>query len=224
MFKCFNGFYEWVNNNPDKVDPYLCAVYFAILNRANRTGWKKNFAIILIDLQEDSGINSRTTMLKTLGRLEEYGLLITISKTQNQYKNRVICLPLNEKHLDSTWIANEKHLDSTWTHNKTIKEDKDLIDFKEVNAPVFKKHTAWWTSATKESFSQKVFDEFSQHYPKAFLQKFIDFYSQEHISGGIHINHEMKFSLESKLRDWYNDPKTKERYPQSTIKRNKPLL
>jgi len=84
--------------------------------------------------------------------------------------------------------------------------------------------TAWWTSATKESFSEKVYSEFENLYPKAFLQKFIDYYSQEHVNGGISINHEMKFSLESKLRDWYNDPKTKERYPQSTIKRNKPLL
>lgn len=88
----------------------------------------------------------------------------------------------------------------------------------------FVRPTAWWTSATKQSFSEKVFKEFQNLYPKAFLQKFIDYYSQEHVNGGISINHEMKFSLESKLRDWYNDPKTKERYPQSTIKRNKPLL
>lgn len=92
------------------------------------------------------------------------------------------------------------------------------------NAPVFKKHIAWWTSATKESFSEKVLNEFQNLYPKAFLQKFIDYYSQQHVNGGISINHEMKFSLESKLRDWYSDPKTRERYPQSTIKRNKPLL
>jgi hypothetical protein len=124
VFNYFNYFYHWIEENPDKVDPYITAVYFALLNRANKSGWKDKFAIILIDLQETCGISSRTTMLKTLARLEEYGFLQTISTTTNQYKNRVICLPLNEKHLDSTWKANEKHVDITWTHNKTIKTVK----------------------------------------------------------------------------------------------------
>jgi hypothetical protein len=124
VFNYFNYFYHWIEENPDKVDPYITAVYFALLNRANKSGWKDKFAIILIDLQETCGISSRTTILKTLARLEEFGFVKTISTTTNQYKNRVICLPLNEKHLDSTWIAREKHVDITWTHNKTIKTVK----------------------------------------------------------------------------------------------------
>jgi hypothetical protein len=131
MFNYFNYFYHWIEENPDKVDPYITAVYFALLNRANKSGWKDKFAIILVDLQETCGINSRTTMLKTLARLEEYGFLQTVSTTTNQYKNRVICLPLNEKQMDSTWKANEKHVDITWTHNKTIKDYKDLEDYKD---------------------------------------------------------------------------------------------
>jgi hypothetical protein len=133
VFNYFNYFYHWIESNPDKVDPYITAVYFALLNRANKSGWKDKFAIILIDLQETCGINSRTTMLKTLARLEEFGFIETVSKTTNQYKNRVICLPLNEKHVDSTWKANEKHVESTWTHNKTIKTIQDYKDFKDIN-------------------------------------------------------------------------------------------
>ena len=131
MFDYFNNFYQWIEDNPDKVDPYITAVYFALLNRANKSGWKDKFAIILIDLQETCGINSRTTMLKTLAKLEEFGFLQTVSTTQNQYKNRVIRLPLNEKHLDSTWKPNEKHVKTTWTHNKTIKDYKDFKDLED---------------------------------------------------------------------------------------------
>lgn len=131
MFNYFNYFYQWIEENPDKVDPYITAVYFALLNRANKSGWKDKFAIILIDLQETCGINSRTTMLKTLAKLEEFGFLQTVSTTQNQYKNRVICLPLNEKHLESTWKPNEKHVKTTWTHNKTIKDYKDFKDLED---------------------------------------------------------------------------------------------
>lgn len=131
MFNYFNYFYQWIEENPDKVDPYITAVYFALLNRANKSGWKDKFAIILIDLQETCGINSRTTMLKTLAKLEEFGFLQTVSTTQNQYKNRVICLPLNEKHLDNTWKPNEKHVKTTWTHDKTIKDYKDFKDLED---------------------------------------------------------------------------------------------
>ena len=132
MFDYFNGFWKWVSDNPDKVDPSLCAVYFALLNRANKTGWKDSFAIILIDLQEDCGICSRTTILKVLSKLEEYGFVETISKTNNQYKNRVIRLPLNGKHLESTWIPLEKHVETTWTHNKTIKDYKDYKEYEDI--------------------------------------------------------------------------------------------
>lgn len=132
MFDYFNGFWKWVSDNPDKVDPSLCAVYFALLNRANKTGWKDSFAIILIDLQEDCGICSRTTMLKVLSKLEEYGFVVTISKTNNQYKNRVIRLPLNGKHVESTWIPLEKHVETTWTHNKTIKDNKEYKEYEDI--------------------------------------------------------------------------------------------
>jgi hypothetical protein len=132
MFEYFNGFWKWVSDNPDKVDPSICAVYFALLNRANKTGWKDSFAIILIDLQEDCGICSRTTMLKVLSKLEEYGFVNTISKTNNQYKNRVIRLPLNGKHVESTWIPLEKHMETNWTHNKTIKDNKEYKEYEEV--------------------------------------------------------------------------------------------
>lgn len=152
MFDYFNGFWKWVSDNPDKVDPSFCAVYFALLNRANKTGWKDSFAIILIDLQEDCGICSRTTMLKVLSKLEDYGFVETISKTNNQYKNRVIRLPLNGKHLESTWIPLEKHMETTWTHNKTIKDNKDNKDNTD--------------KATKSNFKNWTKEEFQQDISK----------------------------------------------------------
>lgn len=138
MFEYFNSFYQWIDDNPDKTDPYITAVYFALLNRANKLGWKEKFAIVLIDIQETCGISSRTTILKTLSKLEEYGFIETISTTQNQYKNRIICLPLNGKHVDSTWKALEKHVESTWTHNKTIKTNNTVKTVKTKGADLGK--------------------------------------------------------------------------------------
>jgi hypothetical protein len=108
-----------------------------ILSRANRLGWKDKFSIVLIDLQESTGIASRTTMLKCLLKLEENGFISTVSYSKNQYKNRIICLPLNEKHLNSTRKANEKQLESTRTHHKTIKTIKTYKSIDEIKKEHF---------------------------------------------------------------------------------------
>jgi hypothetical protein len=131
MFEYFNNFWAWADDNPEKIDPYTIAVYMVILSRANRLGWKDKFSIVLIDLQESTGIASRTTMLKCLLKLEENGFISTVSYSKNQYKNRIICLPLNEKHMNSTRKANEKQMESTRTHHKTIKTNKTIKENKE---------------------------------------------------------------------------------------------
>jgi DNA-binding Lrp family transcriptional regulator len=134
MFEYFNNFYKWIEENPEKVDCTSVAVYFALLSTSNRLQWKDKFTIVLSDIQEMCGIGSRTTILKAITKLEENGFIKTISHSTNQYKNRIICLPLNERHVKSTRKATEKHLESNWTHHKTIKtskDNKDLIDLKE---------------------------------------------------------------------------------------------
>ena len=86
--------------------------------------------------------------------------------------------------------------------------------------------TAWWTFATKEVFTEKV-KQYSEQYPSAFLEHFSNFYTQDSALGKLHINHEAKFSLEHKLREWWSDPKTKAKYTAtstSVTKRNRPLL
>jgi hypothetical protein len=137
MFEYFNNFWAWADDNPEKIDPYTIAVYMVILSRANRLGWKDKFSIVLIDLQESTGIASRTTMLKCLLKLEENGFISTVSYSKNQYKNRIICLPLNEKHLNSTRKANEKQMESTRTHHKTIKTIKTYKNIDEIKKEHF---------------------------------------------------------------------------------------
>jgi hypothetical protein len=137
MFEYFNNFWSWADDNPEKIDPYTIAVYMVILSRANRLGWKDKFSIVLIDLQESTGIASRTTMLKCLVKLEENGFISTVSYSKNQYKNRIICLPLNEKHLNSTRKANEKQVESTRTHHKTIKTIKTYKNIDEIKKEHF---------------------------------------------------------------------------------------
>jgi hypothetical protein len=78
----------------------------------------------------------------------------------------------------------------------------------------------WWHTADKQKLTEEVYKH-SHAYPKDFLIYFIDYYCQDSEQGGIHLNHQSKFSVESKLRSWWSDSKTKERFPKpktSTIK------
>ncbi len=190
MFECFNGFWNWVDDNPEKIDPYLAAVYFAILSRANRIGWKDKFAIILIDLQESTGIASRTTLLKCLLKLEENGFIKTISHSTNQYKNRIISLSFNEKHLNSTRKANENQVEITRTHiktNKTIKTNKDNKENKvyksvdEIRAMTFFQKSEKVNEAFKDFLINRITNK---HYPttlaiKSLINKMKEIYKTE---------------------------------------------
>jgi hypothetical protein len=234
MFDYFNKFYSWVDENPEKVDPYLIAVYFALLNRSNKSLWKEKFAIILVDIQEMSGINSRTTMIKTLNKLEEFGFIKTVSKTQNQYKNRVICLPLNGKQMKSTRKPNENQMESNWTQNKDLLNDIDLINNKdnisenEISIDESKKNKrefkgAWFVNATDEDFIQhikKFKEEHPEHgYPEKLFNDFINYYTTPHKDGGIVINHQGSFGIINKLRQWTSDPKNAGKYEIKTPKK-----
>ena len=129
MFEYLKTFWQRVDDNPEKVSPALIAVYMALLHRANQSGWKEKIVVIASDIQGLSGINSRTTMIKVMDELENEGFVKTISRTQNQYQNRVICLPNFGSLVEASWKAREKHVEGSWTQSKTNKDYKDLKDY-----------------------------------------------------------------------------------------------
>jgi len=231
MFDYFNKFYSWIDENPEKVDPYLIAVYFALLNRANKSLWKEKFAIILVDIQEMSGINSRTTMIKTLNKLEEFGFIKTVSKTQNQYKNRVICLPLNGKQMKSTRKPNENQMESNWTQKKDLLNDIDLLNnkdfFAENEIQVSKSSNLglhnWFVKATAEEFTERINKFKEEHpnsgYPEILYKDFINYYSTPHKDGGIELNHQRNFGIQNKLQQWIRNTQNAGKYEIKTPKK-----
>jgi len=172
------------------------------------------------------------TLDECLHTLESYGIFSKRSKDSAIFSRRMV---KDERIISARRKAgssggNPRLLNQN--SSKTLAKDEQSIEqiptpsFSSSTSPsissintkgekeTFSRSSAWWVSATKESFSEKVNSTYSNVYPKPFLQTFIDYYCQEHINGGIHLNHEMKFDIESKLRKWYSDPKTREQFPQ----------
>lgn len=97
--------------------------------------------------------------------------------------------------------------------NKKEEENKDKEgEEKKEPAPVFgvaiKK---WWHTATREILTERVY-AFKDFYPVGFLDYFINYYSMESERAEMFLHEQTRFDIESKLKDWYTDPKTKDKY------------
>lgn len=85
-------FFDWCFENPDKVKPNHIALYFFIVEHCNRMGWKRKFGLPTTMAKEAIGIRSYHTYINTLNDLIEFGFIILIEKSKNQYSSNIIAL------------------------------------------------------------------------------------------------------------------------------------
>ena len=93
-------FFDWTFENPQKITPNHIALYFFCIEHCNRLGWKKNFGLPTTMAKEAIGIRSYNTYINTLNDLVEFGFLIMIEKSKNQYSSNIIALSKFDKALD----------------------------------------------------------------------------------------------------------------------------
>ena len=103
--------------------------------------------------------------------------------------------------------------------NDNVNESDIKIARPHENSKVMK--TAWWVKAEKEQVHEKVM-VYKDAFPKPFLDQFINYYSMPHVNGGISINHETRFDIETKLKSWWAKDKDeyKEQKPASSLLKN----
>lgn len=138
----------------------------------------------------------------------------------------------NQKRIESESKTNRQLKKKEEEDDDDLKKNDDEFKRKEKEADDEKKEggwgapkfgtrvKAWFATCDKSEFTQRVLT-YDQQFPKAFLNQFIDYYTQEHIEGGIHVNHEIKFDIESKLRKWWSDPSTREKFKSNLSARNR---
>jgi hypothetical protein len=77
--------------------PVHCALYHAILERANILHWPENFGLPTDVTMDMVGVLSYKTYGIALGELEDFGLINIITRSKNQYTANVIALVKNTK-------------------------------------------------------------------------------------------------------------------------------
>jgi len=106
------AFFDFAFENPEKIKPNHIALYFFAIENCNRLGWKLKFGLPSTMTMEAIGIKSYNTYIKTLNDLIEFGFIILIEKSKNQYSSNIIALSINNK-------ANDKALDKALIKHST---------------------------------------------------------------------------------------------------------
>jgi hypothetical protein len=101
-------FWDFAFENPVKIKPIHCSIYFFAVEHCNRLGWKKNFGLPTSMVIEAIGVKSYSVYKSAFDDLVSFGFFEIIQYSKNQYSSNVIALKENDKADDK---ANSKALD-----------------------------------------------------------------------------------------------------------------
>lgn len=122
IFELNRTFWNFAFNNPEKIKPTHCAIYYFALEHCNRLGWKHKFGFPTSMVLEATGIKSYSVYKKTFDELVSFGFFEVIEYSKNQYSSNIIALKENDK-------ATTKALDKALiTHSTKQDESIDSID------------------------------------------------------------------------------------------------
>lgn len=99
-YELSRNWFDWSFENPEKINPNHSALYFFCIEHCNRLGWKEKFGLPTTMAKESIGIKSYNTYIKTFNDLIEWGFIVLIQKSTNQYSANIIALSINDKALN----------------------------------------------------------------------------------------------------------------------------
>lgn len=142
IYDLSRNFWDFAFENPDKIKPNHIAMYFFAIEHCNRLGWKEKFGFPTTMVMEAISIKSYNTYIKTLHDLVEYGFIVMIEKSKNQYSANIIALSnfnkALDKALDKALINHstkqcESIVQSTVQSNDSI----DIQIYNNTNTPIY---------------------------------------------------------------------------------------
>jgi hypothetical protein len=125
-YELSRGWFDFAFVNPDKITPVHGVLYLFIVEHCNRMGWKEKFGLPTTMAKEAIGVRSYNTYKKALDDLVEWGFVIMVERSKNQFSSNIVALSKFNK-------ASDKALDKALIkHGTKQHESTDSID-KQVN-------------------------------------------------------------------------------------------
>lgn len=156
----------WFNfcfDNPEKINPNHSAIYFFAVEHCNRLGWKDKFGFPSQMAMEAVGIKNWRTYSKALTELVDFGFIIMVETSKNQYSSNIISLKsayvkntkAPTKALDK---ALQKH--STKQGQSTVSIDKQVTSNKEQET--IDQFNSFWNLYDKKITKDKAYNLFKK--------------------------------------------------------------
>lgn len=86
--------FEFAFDNPEKISPVHCALYFWCIELNNRLGWREKFGLPTEDTMRVIGVRNKRTYYKAFHNLTEWGFIGIVTKSINQHTANIISLPI----------------------------------------------------------------------------------------------------------------------------------
>jgi hypothetical protein len=126
-YKLSKNWFDWCADNPEKIVPKHTALYFYIIDKCNRLGWRKKFGLPTSDTMLSIGIKNKKTYYLAFNDLIKWGFIILVEKRVNQNTANIISISAVVKNGSADGLASNQHC----TYNKTDKTNKQKDkDFK----------------------------------------------------------------------------------------------
>ena len=131
-FKLTRDFWDFAFENPEKIKPNHCALFLFIVEHCNRLGWKEKFGLPTTMTKDAIGIRSYNTYIQTLNDLVDFGLIILIERSKNQYSSNIVAISNNDKAL-------YKALDKAFIKHDTKQSESTVQSTDSINKPITNK-------------------------------------------------------------------------------------
>lgn len=86
------NFWDFAFDNPEKISPNHCAIYYFAIEHCNRLGWKEKFGFPSQMTMDAVGIKKHSTYKRYFDDLVDWGFFELIQQSKNQYSANIIRL------------------------------------------------------------------------------------------------------------------------------------
>lgn len=199
-YELSRNWFDWCFENPEKINPNHTAIYFFAIEHCNRMGWKNKFGFPSQMTMDALGIKKHQTYIKYFRDLVDWGFIILIQESKNQYSANIISLnnamTKNGKALDKALIKHAaKQTESIGQSNSSIDKQTNNITINNIEERKLK------FASTLEPFKLK--------YGRDLLNQFYKYWTQPNKSNTKFKQElEQTWQLSYRLETWSSREKT----------------
>lgn len=172
MSEVLNGYtlsrhwFDFCFENPEKIKPIHSAIFCFAIEHNNRLGWREKFGFPSQMVMDALGIKNWKTYSNALNNIVEFGFIIMIEKSRNQYSANIISLKVayvkNTKALSKAMTKHStkhypKHVRGTVSIDKPINQLTIKPENQNSSLQIIKDDTVFW-----EQFQMKYKNQISE--------------------------------------------------------------